>query len=191
MRGLGELNMNEKSNNNEINSEKYWENRFLTGDWEKKEGREQSLFFYETALKFLPDWFVSDIEKNSLSICDLGCAEGEGVKLFGDKFKNSRVVGSDISEAALERAKNHYPDYDIYHNTLELNLIFLLWPAVLFYSQTYFNPSISSMVPYLVPACFLKYLFLFLYPYIARTLYAHMTSAALPQLVSALAHFPE
>lgn len=104
--------MNDNNNLSNINSEEYWENRFLTGDWEEKQGREQSLFFYDVALNNFPEWFKEDIKKNSLSICDLGCAEGEGVKLFGDFFKKSSVTGSDISEAALERAKKSYPEYN-------------------------------------------------------------------------------
>lgn len=95
----------------EVNSKEYWDERFGTGDWEKKEGREQSLFFYQVALSLMPDWLKDDINKNSLSIIDLGCAEGEGVNLFGENFKNSSVCGSDISAAALERAKKYYSSY--------------------------------------------------------------------------------
>ena len=95
-----------------INSKEYWDERFGSGDWELKKGREQSLFFYRIALSLMPEWLKADIEKNSLSVIDLGCAEGEGVNLFGEAFPSSRVCGSDISAAALERAKKYYPDYD-------------------------------------------------------------------------------
>lgn len=95
----------------EINSKEYWDERFGSGDWEKKEGREQSLFFYNVAISLMPDWLKDDINKNSLSIIDLGCAEGEGVNLFGKEFKSSKVCGSDISAAALEKARKYYPDY--------------------------------------------------------------------------------
>jgi len=94
-----------------INSKEYWDERFSSGDWEQKEGREQSLFFYRIALSLMPDWLKNDINKNSLSIIDLGCAEGEGVNLFGENFKSSRVCGSDISAAALEKARGYYPKY--------------------------------------------------------------------------------
>ena len=103
--------MNGNDNLKKINSEEYWEERFSSGDWEKKEGREQSLFFYEVALKNFPKWFCDDITKNSMSFCDLGCAEGEGVQLFGESLDKCRVTGIDISEAALERARQHYPKY--------------------------------------------------------------------------------
>lgn len=102
--------MNENTNN--INSEEYWENRFSTGDWEEKQGREQSLFFYRVALNNFPKWFCDDIRKNRMSICDLGCAEGEGVSLFGKNFEECSITGADISDAALLRAKKHYPKFD-------------------------------------------------------------------------------
>ena len=94
----------------EINSKEYWDERFGSGDWEMKEGREQSLFFYQIALSLMPQWLKDDINKNSLSIIDLGCAEGEGVNLFSENFKNSKVCGSDISKAALEKAREYYPE---------------------------------------------------------------------------------
>lgn len=94
---------------NNINSEEYWEERFATGDWERKQGREQSLFFYRVAMSHFPEWFKEDIRANRLSICDLGCAEGEGANLFGESFPESSVTGADISEAALERARFAYP----------------------------------------------------------------------------------
>ena len=95
----------------EINSKEYWDERFGSGDWELKEGRKQSLFFYRVALSLMPGWLKDDITENSLSLIDLGCAEGEGVNLFGESFKGSKVCGSDISAAALERARQYYPDY--------------------------------------------------------------------------------
>lgn len=103
--------MKDNDNLKNINSEEYWEERFASGDWEAKEGREQSLFFYNVATQNFPEWLNRDIEKNHLSICDLGCAEGEGVNHIGKLFPQSHVTGCDISEAALERARGHYPEY--------------------------------------------------------------------------------
>lgn len=97
---------------NIINSEEYWEERFASGDWEKKEGREQSLFFYKVATANFPDWLNHDIRENKLSLCDLGCAEGEGVQHLGELFPESAITGCDISEAALKRAQEQYPKYD-------------------------------------------------------------------------------
>ena len=117
VRILNEINKFEE-NKSEINSKEYWDFRFGTGDWEKKQGREQSLFFYRLALELFPDWFCEDIKKNNLSFLDLGCAEGEGVNLFGEYFESKRVCGSDISAAALERAKKYYPGYRFFESDI-------------------------------------------------------------------------
>lgn len=103
----------------EINSKTYWDDRFASGDWEKNEGREQSLFFYNLGLSLMPDWLKADIKDNSYSILDLGCAEGEGVNLFGKVFSSSRISGADISKAALERAREYYPDYNFIECDIE------------------------------------------------------------------------
>jgi len=97
--------------NADINSKEYWDERFGSGDWDEKEGREQSLFFYRVALELMPDWLKNEIAEKKLSVLDLGCAEGEGVDLFGKYFKECEISGADISAAALERAKKYYPGY--------------------------------------------------------------------------------
>lgn len=91
-----------------INSKEYWENRFATGDWDDFGGQEQTRFFYQLALDNLPQWLISDIQENDLSIVDIGCAEGAGTDLFKRKFSRSRVVGVDFSEAAINQAKERY-----------------------------------------------------------------------------------
>ncbi len=95
----------------EINSGDYWEERFASGDWDKSEGREQSIFFYELAVNNFPFWLGEDALKNRLSVCDIGCAEGEGVNVLGKYFTESEITGTDISEAALEIAGKRYPKY--------------------------------------------------------------------------------
>lgn len=99
-------------NGNEINSKQYWDERFGSGDWEDKKGREQSTFFYKLALDNFPKWLENEIDKDVLSICDLGCAEGEGVFELGKKFRGSKISGIDISEEGIKKAKSYYPDYE-------------------------------------------------------------------------------
>ena len=96
----------------EINSKNYWDERFRSGDWEEKLGREQSTFFYCVARQLMPEWFIRDVRQKKLSVCDLGCAEGEGVAILGEVFPDSRMMGSDISDGALERARGYYPQYE-------------------------------------------------------------------------------
>ena len=114
---------------NEINSKKYWDERFGSGDWDINEGREQSLFFYSVALSLMPDWLKADINENALSILDLGCAEGDGVDLFAKNFKNSSVTGSDISAEAVKKAKEYYKGHrfiecDMNNVTEDFDVIF-------------------------------------------------------------------
>ncbi len=79
----------------DINSRLYWDIRFRT-DWEKKGGREQTRFFCQITLEHLPEWIISDIEGNHLSIMDLGCAEGDAVEMLARRFPDSKIVGVDI-----------------------------------------------------------------------------------------------
>ena len=91
-----------------INSREYWEERFSTGDWDAYGGQEQTRFFYNLALESLPQWLISDIQENDLSIVDVGCAEGAGTELFKKKFSRSRVIGIDFSESAIKQARERY-----------------------------------------------------------------------------------
>lgn len=93
----------------EINSKEYWDTRFNSGDWDEKDGPAQSLFFYNLAAKCFPAWFTRDINTNHLSVCDFGCAEGDGAAVLGKLFPSSDVWGLDISEAAVSLARERYP----------------------------------------------------------------------------------
>ncbi len=113
----------------EINSGDYWEERFSSGDWDKSEGREQSIFFYELAVNNFPKWLGEDANKNRLSVCDIGCAEGEGVNVLGTYFVSSDITGTDISESALEIAGKRYPKYkfvkeDVNNFQSEFDIVF-------------------------------------------------------------------
>ena len=91
-----------------INSKEYWEERFSTGDWDTYGGQDQTYFFYELALSNLPQWLISDIKENNLSIIDIGCAEGIGTALLKGSFSRSRVVGIDFSKSAIQQAEERY-----------------------------------------------------------------------------------
>ena len=97
-----------------VNSKNYWDGRFLSNDWNKNHGSEQSSFFYGLLSKLIPFWLIEDILKNSLSICDIGCAQGEGVDLFSKFFINSKVVGCDFSPPAISKAKSNFPENEFF-----------------------------------------------------------------------------
>lgn len=92
----------------DVNSRLYWERRF-SEDWEVSSGREQSRFFSRLALKLLPSWLTRKIVDDRLSICDWGCAQGDGTHELAAALPGARVTGVDFSAAAVERANEAYP----------------------------------------------------------------------------------
>lgn len=91
----------------EINSESYWNRRFAV-DWDDNKGREQTRFFAGLAVSNLPGWLVRDIRRDSLSVCDWGCAEGDGVDVLQSHL-GVPVTGIDFSLSAIEKARSYYP----------------------------------------------------------------------------------
>ncbi len=92
-----------------INSMDYWDNRFQT-NWENFLGREQTEFFINLLLENLPQWLLDEVEENKYSICDAGCAEGDGTKILTKKFPKSDILGIDFSIEAVNKANEYYPD---------------------------------------------------------------------------------
>lgn len=93
--------------NKEINSGKYWDNRFIE-DWDNKQGDKQSIFFMNLALEIFPAWFKKELAKQSMTICDWGCAEGDGTNLLATNFTNCKVEGIDFAATAVENANKRY-----------------------------------------------------------------------------------
>jgi GT2 family glycosyltransferase/glycosyltransferase involved in cell wall biosynthesis len=91
----------------EINSQDYWNKRFLS-DWQEFGGGPQSRFFAELAVELMPAWFLSRIRSSRLTICDWGCAEGEGTAFLREALGVS-VEGIDFSSAAITKAQEKFP----------------------------------------------------------------------------------
>lgn len=91
----------------DINSRDYWERRFGT-DWNKLGGPAQTRFFARLAVDAMPAWFAAQVRSEHLSICDWGCAEGEGASLLAEAL-GATVTGIDFSPEAIERAKSKFP----------------------------------------------------------------------------------
>ena len=114
-----------------INSEEYWNHRFKTKDWQEKGGNAQTAFFYNLLINLLPQNYKDLFHNETLTICDLGCAEGDGTFLLEQQFSNSKIHGVDIAVDAINNAKAKYKninfstkfdsDYDVVisSNTLE------------------------------------------------------------------------
>lgn len=94
----------------EMNSKEYWEERFVE-NWEKFEGIEQTEFFAQIAIELLPEWFIRKLKEKKYSICDMGCALGDGVKVFTENL-GYPISGADFSEEAIEKAKVKYKEND-------------------------------------------------------------------------------
>ena len=92
----------------EINSKAYWDQRFAS-NWESHSGPRYTYFHGEVLLRHLPEWLVSEINQQKLSICDWGCAEGDAVNIFTSRFPANRVCGVDFAAPAIESAKKNYP----------------------------------------------------------------------------------
>ncbi|MCA9805710.1 MAG: methyltransferase, partial [Cyanobacteria bacterium HKST-UBA02] len=91
-----------------LNSTDYWDFRF-DGDWLEKSGDQQSLFFSELIAENLPDWLLTEIRRNQMTICDWGCALGELVGYFTELLPGLEITGVDFSRRAIELAKERYP----------------------------------------------------------------------------------
>jgi GT2 family glycosyltransferase/glycosyltransferase involved in cell wall biosynthesis len=91
-----------------INTKEYWDERF-DRDWEAKSGRDQTRYFYRLAAEMMPKWLVNGIHQEDLSVCDWGCAEGDGIDILAEALKIQNLVGVDFSPSAINKAKSHYP----------------------------------------------------------------------------------
>lgn len=91
-----------------INSKEYWDERFKSNDWILAGGDNQNKYFYNLMLELIPETIKDEIHNNFMSICDFGCAEGDGLEIFKKTFISSDITGVDISESALTNARKKY-----------------------------------------------------------------------------------
>lgn len=98
---------------NHVNSSAYWDARF-DQDWETAGGRDQTRFFCSLALRYLPKWLANDLRTRALSICDWGCAQGDGLDALAESFPESKLTGVDVAPAAIERARALFPGHSFH-----------------------------------------------------------------------------
>lgn len=91
-----------------VNSKEYWNKRFDT-DWNMNGGEKQSVYFANVLCKLLPQWIKNEIVKERYSVCDMGCATGDGTNAFSIEL-GIRVDGADFSKNAVECAASKYVD---------------------------------------------------------------------------------
>jgi len=84
--------------------------RFASGSWAAAGGNMQSMLFAATALRHIPPrCFALMGDPVDATLIDYGCAEGDGTAMLAANFPVVNVIGCDISEAAVSRAKIRYP----------------------------------------------------------------------------------
>ncbi len=90
-----------------VNSRAFWEARFANS-WQADHGPEQTRFFGELALATLPHWLRQQVQRRRLTVCDWGCALGEGTALLASGL-GTAVAGVDFSATAIDKARALYP----------------------------------------------------------------------------------
>lgn len=86
-----------------VNTKTYWDGRFSTGDWERHDGRSQTEHFARGIVGRLriPRTFAG-------TLLDFGCGLGDAIPVYREAFPRARLMGIDISEAAVERCRVRY-----------------------------------------------------------------------------------
>lgn len=104
------------SHQENVNSNTYWDQRFGT-DWESNGGREQSRFFARVAIEAMPQWLVHVVRWNNLTVCDWGCAQGDGTETLAQMLSWD-ITGIDFSGSAIARAQQQYSAIRFSHENL-------------------------------------------------------------------------
>jgi SAM-dependent methyltransferase len=97
-----------------INSVSYWNARHTENDgsWEKCGGVEQTTYWGELILKYLPQNIKNEIMQKKYSIADIGTGLGQIASLFKKIYCDSRIVGYDFSDIAIDRCVKKYNDIE-------------------------------------------------------------------------------
>ena len=91
-----------------INSNSYWNARFAE-NWEPCQGPAQSRFFARLAIENLPRWLIDQLQREPMTLCDWGCAQGDGTDVWASYVDSDRITGVDFSAIAVEQAAQRYP----------------------------------------------------------------------------------
>ncbi len=86
-----------------INTKKYWDDRFSSNDWENNRGRWQTQCFAKSQLEYF------ELNPNIKGpILDFGCGLGDAIPIYKEKFNNAEFIGIDISESAISKCREKY-----------------------------------------------------------------------------------
>lgn len=93
-----------------INSQAYWDHRFASGDWEEKQGRWQTQCFARGQILHLK--IARDFDG---TILDFGCGLGDAIPVYREHFPKARLMGLDISSAAIEQCRRRHGTVAEFH----------------------------------------------------------------------------
>ena len=87
-----------------INDQKYWNDRFASGDWADS-GRAQTQEYAKANIE------VIEVDKLfSGTLLDFGCALGDAIPIFSKELPHAQLYGMDISQAAVDKCIARYGD---------------------------------------------------------------------------------
>ena len=110
------------NDDNDKNLISHWNERFCNGgSWEKSNGIRQTIYWAKVILEYLPAYIKKDIKDNKFSIADIGCGLGQMSQLFKKTYKDSRVVGYDFSNVAIDRCIEKYNNIEFFNSNIEEN----------------------------------------------------------------------
>lgn len=90
-----------------INTREYWDERFASGDWERKQGRSQTADFAAAQVPYLVAALGHEF---SGTLLDFGCGCGDAFPVYRRAFPDSKLIGSDIASTAIDKARASYGD---------------------------------------------------------------------------------
>lgn len=100
-----------------INTKDYWDERFVSGNWEAKMGRDQTAFFAKDIVNLIniPSHF-------SGKILDFGCGLGDAIPIYREHYEHATLVGVDHSATAIAKCKERYGDIAEFINCNHLEI---------------------------------------------------------------------
>jgi len=91
-----------------VDSDLYW-NTCFAENWDASHGASQSRFFARIAIDHPPRWLTEQLKRQSLTLADWGCAQGDGTDIWASYIDSQQIAGIDFSSVAINQATRRYP----------------------------------------------------------------------------------
>jgi 2-polyprenyl-3-methyl-5-hydroxy-6-metoxy-1,4-benzoquinol methylase len=114
-----------------INSKEWWENEFLVkNNWETGiDGKIQTDFFAQISYSLINPTIKKDIKKLEGTFIDFGCALGQATQMLRVLNDKAAIVGIEIAEEALKKAKELFPDVKFENNLDKIEKASLIYAS--------------------------------------------------------------